>query len=103
MHICGGFTGHKVVYQLMGSQYLPGDCFSVDEFSSGCLEGSARNNSRPLAAFGQPKSVLVGQISCTFSMGQQSVTYKILSSKKAASQFLILISSTVNHGYMAKK
>ena len=36
---------------------------------------SARNNSRPLAifqpfsAFGWPKSILVSQISCTFSMG----------------------------------
>ena len=39
---------------------------------------SARNNSRPLAifqpisAFGRPKSVLIGHISHTFSMGQQS-------------------------------
>ena len=32
---------------------------------------------RPISAFGQSKSILVGQISCTFSMGQQSVTYKI--------------------------
>ena len=34
---------------------------------------------QPISAFaiGQPKSILVGQISCTFSMGQQSVTYKI--------------------------
>ena len=38
---------------------------------------SARNNSRPLtifrpiSAFGQPKSILIGHISHTFSMGQQ--------------------------------
>ena len=38
---------------------------------------SARNNSRPLAifrpisAFGRPKSILIGHISHTFSMGQQ--------------------------------
>ena len=43
---------------------------------------SARNNSRPLAifrpisTFGRPKSILVGQIYCTFSMGWQLITYK---------------------------
>jgi len=44
---------------------------------------SARNNSWPLAifqsisTFGQPKSILVGQFYCTFSMGWQSITYKM--------------------------
>ena len=44
---------------------------------------NARNNSRPLAifqtisGFGRPKFILISQISCTFLMGQQSVTYKI--------------------------
>ena len=43
---------------------------------------SARNNSRPLAifrpisTFGRPKSILLGQIYCTFSMGWQLITYK---------------------------
>ena len=60
---------------------------------------SARYNSLPLAifqpisAFGQPKSILVSQIS---SMGQQSrsVTYKISYFQKTADQLLILICST---------
>jgi len=45
--------------------------------------GSARNNDWPLAifqpisTFGQPKSILVSQFYCTFSMGWQSITYKI--------------------------
>ena len=62
--------------------------------------GSVRNNSwpsailQPISAFCWPKSILVGQISCTFSMGQQSVTYKISYLQKTANQFLILISST---------
>ena len=44
---------------------------------------SARNNSWPLAifqpisTFGRPKSVLVDQIYCTFSMGRPSITYKM--------------------------
>ena len=44
---------------------------------------SARNNSQPLAifqpilAFGRQKSIWVGQLSHTFSMGQQSIAYKI--------------------------
>ena len=44
---------------------------------------SARNNSWPLAifqpisTFGRPKSILVGQFYCTFSMGWQSITYKM--------------------------
>ena len=44
---------------------------------------NVKNNSQPLAdfrpisAFSQSKSILVGHISCTFSMGQQSVTCKI--------------------------
>ena len=60
---------------------------------------NGRNNSWPLAifqpisAFAQPKSVLVGQTSHTFSMGQQSVTYKISCLQKTANWFLILISS----------
>ena len=29
---------------------------------------------RPISAFGRPKSILIYHISCTFSMGQQSVT-----------------------------
>ena len=62
---------------------------------------SFRNNSQPLAIFrpisaiGRPKSTSVGQISCTLSMGQQSVTYKISYLQKMADQFLILIFSTV--------
>ena len=60
-------------------------------------DSSARNNSQPLAifqpisAFGQPKSILVSQIS---SVGQQTVTYKISYFQKTADQLLILISST---------
>ena len=48
---------------------------------------SARNklaiaHFQPISTFGQPKSILVGQIYCTFSMGQQLITYKsVLSSK----------------------
>ena len=44
---------------------------------------SARNSSwplaifRPISPFGRPKSILVSQIYCTFSMGQQSITYKM--------------------------
>ena len=61
---------------------------------------SARNNSRPLAifrpisAFGRPKSILVGQISHTFWMGQQSIAHKISYLQKMADQLLILISGT---------
>ena len=56
-------------------------------------ECSARNNSQPaifqpISAFSQPKSILIGQISYTFSMGQQSITYKISSLQKTADQFL---------------
>ena len=32
---------------------------------------------RPITAFGQPKSILVSQIYCTFSMERQSVTNKM--------------------------
>ena len=44
---------------------------------------SARNSSwplaifRPISTFDRPKSILVGQIYCTLSMGQQSITYKM--------------------------
>jgi len=44
---------------------------------------STRNNSWPLAilwtisTFGWPKSILVGQFYCTFSMGWQLITYKM--------------------------
>ena len=55
-------------------------CSLVKFVSEQC---SARNNSwplaifRPISAFGQPKSILVGHISCTFSMGQKLITNKI--------------------------
>ena len=61
---------------------------------------SARNNSQPLAifrpfsAFGRPKSILVSQISCTFSMGTAISYLKKIHFQKTADQFLILISST---------
>ena len=44
---------------------------------------SPRNNSwplaifRPISTFGRPKSILVSQIYCTFSMGRPSITYKM--------------------------
>ena len=62
---------------------------------------SARNNSwslaifQPISAFGRPKSILAGQISCTFSMGTGIRNLKISYFQKTANQFLILISSTV--------
>ena len=54
-------------------------------FSGHCSipTSSAINNSRPLdisqpiSTFGRPKSILVGQIYCTFSMRQQSITYEM--------------------------
>jgi len=45
---------------------------------------SARNNSWllaifwPISTFGWPKSILVGQFYCTFSMGWQSITLEII-------------------------
>ena len=62
---------------------------------------SARNNRRPLAifqpisTFGRPKSILVGHIYCTFSMGWKLITYKNVPFSKMADQFLTLISTTV--------
>ena len=62
---------------------------------------SARNNSRPLAifwpisTFSWPNAILIGQISCTFSMGTAFSNLKISIFRKTADQFLILISSTV--------
>ena len=44
--------------------------------------------------FGRPKSILVGQIYCTFSMGWQLITYKMSYFQKTADQFLTLISIT---------
>ena len=54
---------------------------------------SARNNSRPLAifqpisAFGRPKSILAGQISCTFSMGTGFINLKYPIFKKRLINF----------------
>ena len=62
---------------------------------------SARNNSQPLtifwqtSTFGWLKSILVGKISCTFSMGQQSKIYKIFSVFKKWSTNFWFISTTV--------
>ena len=62
---------------------------------------SARNNSRsltifwPTSTFGRLKSILLGKISCTFSMGQQSKFYKVSYLQKMVNQFLIFISTTV--------
>ena len=56
---------------------------------------SSRNNSRPLTIFWPTSAFgLVGQTSYTFSMRQQSVTYKLSHLQKTADQFLTLISST---------
>ena len=48
-----------------------------------------------ISAFGREKFILVNQIYCIFSMGQQIKTNKISYIQKTADQFLILISSTV--------
>ena len=48
---------------------------------------------QPISAFGRPKSILVGHISCTFSMEQLIITNKISYLQKVADQFLILISA----------
>ena len=65
----------------------------VSDFVSGTLYTytRARNKSWLLAK----NFSICGQFSCTFTMGQQSVTYKISYLQKKANQFLILISSTV--------
>ena len=61
---------------------------------------SAKNNSWPLAifqpisTFGWPKSILVSQFYCTFSMGWQSIIYKMSYLQKTAYQFVTLISTT---------
>ena len=57
------------------------------------IRPSAKSNSRPLAnlwpilTFGRTKSILVGKIYCAFSMGQQSITYKMSYYQKTADQF----------------
>ena len=49
---------------------------------------SSRINSQPWAilqpilAFGRPKSILIAQIACTFSIGQQSITYNAIFKKR---------------------
>ena len=61
---------------------------------------SARNNSWPLAIFqpisiyGRRRSILFGQIQCTFAMGQQSTTFKISYAQKLANKVLALTSTT---------
>ena len=56
------------------------NCKSKHGYSS---DFHARNSSWPLAifqpvsTFGRPKSILVGQIYCTVSTGQLSITYKM--------------------------
>ena len=51
--------------------------YSLHAIDANNTYASARNNSRPLAifrpisAFGRPKSIFIGQISHTFSLGQQ--------------------------------
>ena len=60
--------------KLFIKQLLRSDKTEPFHYKDGCGIRSARNNSRPLAifqpisAFGRPKSILVSQISCTFSM-----------------------------------
>ena len=94
------FCGEKVlwmdeVHSRRASNLLENFCNSLN-FMCLC---SARNNSGSLAIFqtisalGRLKSILVSQISCTFSVGQQSITYEISYLQKMADQFLILISS----------
>ena len=63
---------------------------------------SAISNSQPLAifwpisAFGRPKSILVSQISCTFLMRQQSVTYKISYYTKRPTNFWSLFLALIS-------
>ena len=96
-YFCENFDGTETVKK--PSEYFP--IYGIVQLllSIGTYACSARNNSWPLAifqpilAFGRSKS---DQISCTFSMGQQSVTYKISHFQKTAGLFLILISGTAH-------
>ena len=78
-------TAHVVfLLQIQTSTHPPNRSAFYTTRSSGCkFHSSARNSSWPLAVFqpistfGRPKSILVSQIYCTFSMGWQSITYKM--------------------------